>query len=92
VADPHPRQPDPDALAAAALLARLLRGAFRQKVTLAYGGLVGRAENREMGQEPAAPFRHVRNLQLGKYDRFAWSTPSRGPATTSSPTPPPPIW
>ena len=40
--------PDPDALAAAALLARLLRGAFRQKVTLAYGGLVGRAENREM--------------------------------------------
>lgn len=63
--------PDPDALAAAALLARLLRGAFRQKVTLAYGGLVGRAENREMVRSLRLPFRHVRNLQLGKYDRFA---------------------
>jgi nanoRNase/pAp phosphatase (c-di-AMP/oligoRNAs hydrolase) len=63
--------PDPDALASAVLLARLLRGAFRQKVTLAYGGLVGRAENREMVASLRLPFCHVRHLQFSKYRRFA---------------------
>ncbi|HEY2295362.1 MAG TPA: bifunctional oligoribonuclease/PAP phosphatase NrnA, partial [Thermoanaerobaculia bacterium] len=40
--------PDPDALASAQLLARVLRQALKQAVTVAYGGIVGRAENRAM--------------------------------------------
>ena len=37
--------PDPDALASAHILSCILRGAFKQKVTTAYGGIIGRAEN-----------------------------------------------
>ena len=40
--------PDPDAIAAAAGLSLLLREAFGRPVTTAYGGIIGRAENREM--------------------------------------------
>jgi nanoRNase/pAp phosphatase (c-di-AMP/oligoRNAs hydrolase) len=40
--------PDPDALAAAAGMALLLRRAFQRTATVAYGGIIGRAENREM--------------------------------------------
>ena len=40
--------PDPDALASASVLARLLQHRFGSKVTCAYGGIVGRAENREL--------------------------------------------
>ena len=40
--------PDPDALASAILLSTVLRRAFKQRATAAYGGIVGRAENRAM--------------------------------------------
>ncbi len=54
--------PDPDALAAAALLARVLRGAFKRRVTIAYGGIIGRAENREMVRALGMVLSHVRKL------------------------------
>jgi nanoRNase/pAp phosphatase (c-di-AMP/oligoRNAs hydrolase) len=63
--------PDPDALASAQILARILRTAFRQKVTAAYGGIVGRAENREMVKSLRLPFSHVRHLNFKKYEHFA---------------------
>ena len=63
--------PDPDALASAQILARLLRQAFRQKVTVAYGGIVGRAENQEMVKSLRLPFSHIRNLNLKRYQHFA---------------------
>jgi nanoRNase/pAp phosphatase (c-di-AMP/oligoRNAs hydrolase) len=63
--------PDPDALASAQILSRILRTAFKQKVTAAYGGIVGRAENREMVKTLKLPFSHVRHLNLKKYQRFA---------------------
>lgn len=63
--------PDPDALASAHLLARVLRQAFRQTVTVAYGGIVGRAENRELVKALRLPFSHVRHLSFKKYKRFA---------------------
>lgn len=40
--------PDPDALAAAAALAKVLRSGFGHRATPAYGGIIGRAENQEM--------------------------------------------
>lgn len=63
--------PDPDALASAQLLARVLRQGFGQKVTAAYGGIIGRAENREMVRTLHLPFSHVRHLSLKKYQHFA---------------------
>jgi nanoRNase/pAp phosphatase (c-di-AMP/oligoRNAs hydrolase) len=63
--------PDPDALASALILSHVLRCAFRQKVTIAYGGIVGRAENREMVRSLHLKLSHVRNLSWKKYRRFA---------------------
>jgi len=63
--------PDPDALASAVLLGRILRRAFGQKVTVAYGGIIGRAENREMVRVLRLPFSHIRHLSLKNYGRFA---------------------
>jgi nanoRNase/pAp phosphatase (c-di-AMP/oligoRNAs hydrolase) len=63
--------PDPDALASAQLLTRLLRQAFGQKVTAAYGGIIGRAENREMVRALHLKFSHVRHLNLKHYRHFA---------------------
>lgn len=63
--------PDPDALASAHILAHILARGFRQKVTAAYGGIIGRAENREMVRSLRLPFSHIRHLNLKKYTRFA---------------------
>lgn len=63
--------PDPDALASAMILSHVLRSAFQQKVTIAYGGIVGRAENREMVRSLHLKLSHVRNLSWKKYQRFA---------------------
>lgn len=63
--------PDPDALASALLLSRLLRISFKQRVTAAYGGLVGRAENREMVRSLKLRFSHIRHLNLKNYAHFA---------------------
>jgi nanoRNase/pAp phosphatase (c-di-AMP/oligoRNAs hydrolase) len=63
--------PDPDALASAMILSHVLRSAFKQKVTIAYGGIVGRAENREMVKSLHLKLSHVRNLSWKKYEHFA---------------------
>jgi nanoRNase/pAp phosphatase (c-di-AMP/oligoRNAs hydrolase) len=63
--------PDPDALASAHILAQLLSRAGRQHATAAYGGIIGRAENREMVRALRLPFHHIRNLDLSSYTHFA---------------------
>jgi nanoRNase/pAp phosphatase (c-di-AMP/oligoRNAs hydrolase) len=63
--------PDPDALASAHILTCILRGAFQQKVTTAYGGIIGRAENQEMVRSLKLPLSHIRHLSLKKYQCFA---------------------
>jgi nanoRNase/pAp phosphatase (c-di-AMP/oligoRNAs hydrolase) len=63
--------PDPDALASAALLARLLRDGFGRKVTAAYSGLIGRAENQEMVKSLHLRLSHLRHLKFSRYTRFA---------------------
>ncbi len=63
--------PDPDAIAAAAILGKILRNGFQQKVTLAYGGIVGRSENRELVRILGVKFSHLRHLSAKRYRRFA---------------------
>ena len=63
--------PDPDAIAAAVVLAGLIRRAFGRPATAAYGGLIGRAENREMVRSLGITLTHVRSLQWSRYKHFA---------------------
>ncbi|HEV8631989.1 MAG TPA: DHHA1 domain-containing protein [Thermoanaerobaculia bacterium] len=62
--------PDPDALASAVGLTKLLRGLGR-RVTAAYGGIIGRAENREMVRVLKLKIAHVKNLPLARFGHFA---------------------
>lgn len=63
--------PDPDALASAQVLARLLHNGFGHKVTCAYGGIIGRAENREMVRLLNLQFSHMRHIRFENYAHFA---------------------
>jgi nanoRNase/pAp phosphatase (c-di-AMP/oligoRNAs hydrolase) len=63
--------PDPDALAAAFLLGKVLRRHFKRPTTLAYGGIIGRAENRQMVRALGMKLSRVRNLNWKHYRHFA---------------------
>ncbi|TNF74886.1 MAG: hypothetical protein EP299_06755 [Acidobacteria bacterium] len=63
--------PDPDSIAAAAALSKLLRKSFRRRVTIAYGGIIGRAENQEMVKVLGIRLSHVRHLNWKHYKHFA---------------------
>lgn len=62
--------PDPDALASAVTMTKVLRGAFGRRATAAYGGIIGRAENREMVRVLKLRLSHVRHLQLKRFEHF----------------------
>jgi nanoRNase/pAp phosphatase (c-di-AMP/oligoRNAs hydrolase) len=62
--------PDPDALASAMGLTKVLRGLGR-RATAAYGGIIGRAENREMVRALKLKISHVKTLQLTRFRHFA---------------------
>ena len=63
--------PDPDALASAAVLARILDHRFGQRATCGYGGIIGRAENREMVRTLGLELTHLRHLSFARFGRFA---------------------
>lgn len=63
--------PDPDALVSMAILARLLRQRFRRHVTLAYGGMIGRAENREVVRCLGPGLKHLREIRWPTYRYLA---------------------
>ncbi len=56
--------PDPDAIASAAGLAFLLEKVTGRGNTLAFGGIIGRAENRALMEELGQPFERIENLEL----------------------------
>ena len=62
--------PDPDALASAVAVTRVLRSALGRRATAAYGGMIGRAENREMVRALKLRLSHVRHLQLKRFKHF----------------------
>jgi nanoRNase/pAp phosphatase (c-di-AMP/oligoRNAs hydrolase) len=62
--------PDPDALASTAALAAILRR-FKRRSTIAYGGMIGRAENREMVRALKLDLSHLRHLNRRNYQHFA---------------------
>jgi nanoRNase/pAp phosphatase (c-di-AMP/oligoRNAs hydrolase) len=56
--------PDPDALASAAGLAFLLERRASLSTTIAFGGIVGRAENRALMQELDVKFQRIESIDL----------------------------
>ena len=62
--------PDPDAIASAVAMTRVLRSALGRRATAAYGGMIGRAENREMVRALNLRLSHVRHLQLKRFKHF----------------------
>lgn len=63
--------PDPDSIAAAAALTTLLRKRFHRRATIAYGGIIGRAENREMVKTLGLQLSHIRRLNWRNYGHVA---------------------
>lgn len=63
--------PDPDSIAAAAALSKILRRAFKRRVTTAYGGIIGRAENQEMVKVLRIRLSHLQHLNWRHYRHFA---------------------
>jgi nanoRNase/pAp phosphatase (c-di-AMP/oligoRNAs hydrolase) len=62
--------PDPDALASAATITHLLRKGYGRRAVSAFGGIVGRAENREMVRALKIELVHVRALKWVDYQHF----------------------
>ena len=64
--------PDPDAVAAAMALQRLLERRLKScEIEIGFGGIVGRAENRAMVKAVKAKVRPLDELDLTSYDAFA---------------------
>ena len=63
--------PDPDSIASAAALNKLLSKRFKRRVTTAYGGIIGRAENQEMVKTLGIRLSHIRHLNWKNYAHFA---------------------
>ena len=60
--------PDPDAIASAWVLSRVVRHLDGPSVSLAYGGIVGRAENRAMIDVLRIPLRPLVGYELDSFD------------------------
>jgi nanoRNase/pAp phosphatase (c-di-AMP/oligoRNAs hydrolase) len=63
--------PDPDAIASAWILARIARRMGLRRVALAYGGIVGRTENRAMIEVLRIPLAPLSALDLSSFDSIA---------------------
>ncbi|MBD3162552.1 MAG: hypothetical protein GF346_09330 [Candidatus Eisenbacteria bacterium] len=76
--EPHRRllilthdNPDPDAIASAWILGRIVRRFTTTRVTLGYGGIIGRTENRAMMDVLRIPLHPLESLDLDSFDAFA---------------------
>jgi nanoRNase/pAp phosphatase (c-di-AMP/oligoRNAs hydrolase) len=63
--------PDPDSLAAAMGLARLLEHELGARVTLTHGGIVGRAQNRAMVETLKLPLVAAESVEPDQFDAIA---------------------
>lgn len=77
--------PDPDALTAATVLAKVLRSGFGRRVATAYRGIIGRAENQEMVRSLGMQFSQARQLKPEGY-RYVALVDCQ-PATGNNPLP-----
>ncbi len=60
--------PDPDTIAAAFALKNLLTATFKKRVTIAYMGVIGRAENKEFVKLCKIDMHYITKLNIARYD------------------------
>jgi nanoRNase/pAp phosphatase (c-di-AMP/oligoRNAs hydrolase) len=77
--------PDPDAIASAMALQYLVEKRCGVKSSIAYGGNVGRSENRAMLRLLKVHMKQFNRLRLDKYDRFALVDTQQGMGNNSFP-------
>lgn len=77
--------PDPDALAAALGLKRVIEHVTPMRATLALGGIVGRAENRAMVEAIGIPLIPIEKLDPNRFDTLAVVDSQPGTGNNSLP-------
>ncbi|MBN2324411.1 MAG: DHH family phosphoesterase [Spirochaetes bacterium] len=77
--------PDPDAIASAAALGYLAEARAGIKYSIAYGGIVGRAENREMVRKMKLEMKQVNRISFDRYDCIALVDTQPGSGNNSLP-------
>lgn len=80
--------PDPDCFASAMCLKRIFEQAYRTPTTLAYGGVIGRAENRKMLAECRIQVQRMDQIRLEDYSYTVTvdSQPGGGNTVLKSPS------
>lgn len=64
--------PDPDTMAAAFALKNLLVSTLKKRVTIAYKGMIGRAENKELVKRCKIDMHDITKLNPARYDYFVF--------------------
>ncbi|MBN1559533.1 DHH family phosphoesterase [candidate division KSB1 bacterium] len=77
--------PDPDAIASGFALATLAESLCGVKSTMAYGGILGRAENRAMVSQLEIPLVKTSSIRYNKFDRIAMVDTQPGQGNNSLP-------
>lgn len=77
--------PDPDALASGFALRHLAQKRYKIEAHIAYGGLIGRAENLAMVKELRIPLKQISRVKLEHYDRIALLDTQPGQGNNSLP-------
>jgi len=77
--------PDPDAIATAAALSYLVRSRMGISTSIAYGGSIGRAENRAMVHKLKIHMKQIGKINFAKYDRIALVDTQPGAGNNSLP-------
>jgi len=77
--------PDPDAIASAAGLGFLIERLSGIPVTVAFGGIIGRAENRSLMEELGVPFERIETVEVAP--GTAWALVDTQPGTGNNSLP-----
>ena len=77
--------PDPDAIASAAGLGFLIERISGIPVTVAFGGIIGRAENRSLMEEQAVPFERIETVEIAPDTAIALVDTQPGAGNNSLP-------
>jgi nanoRNase/pAp phosphatase (c-di-AMP/oligoRNAs hydrolase) len=77
--------PDPDSIAGAAALRRIANAIGEVPCSIAYGGAVGRGENRAMMRYLRLNFRHMREVEAGRFAAIALVDTQPGTGNNSLP-------
>ena len=77
--------PDPDAIATAAALQFLVKQKFNINSDIAFGGNIGRAENRAMVKKLKIRMKQINRISIDKYDRIALVDTQPGSGNNSLP-------